>query len=302
MTRRAREVQRHSREISQAVQDWMKHLYNTNPWFVVTSALCMLASATFLTFVLIMEDFLHQGQPHEPGFVVIELYCDFVICLAVGTLVIFRGPNYFRTNWGVFESTIAFLSLTTLYIYEATSRANEEMVEQGETGVVGQTGVAQPYQQPYQTYEERYSNEELGFLDFFRDIIRICRLVVFVRMLSRVAESFRVLHDELTHQIQMKFDSSNLPGQFSPESEPRVDDLEAYSHQYGGKNFQSTDEGIEMQMEQVVSLPEISISTRPMRTVSSVTTAGNGSGSNGIGGGSLSSNESVNKSNYQTIG
>lgn len=143
----------------------MRHFYEQHPWAVTGMALVGVATGCFLTFVLIVEDFLHQHEQHSDGFVFIELLCDFVLCTHVAITSLYYGPAYFTNSWRLAEPVIAFLCITSLYVYEATSRAQEG----------------------------RVPHETIFALDLFRDIVRIARLVLFSRILMRTLKKYRTM-------------------------------------------------------------------------------------------------------------
>jgi len=130
-------------------------------------ALVGVATGCFLTFVLIVEDFLHQHEQHSDGFVFIELICDFVLCTHVAITSLYYGPAYFTDSWRLSEPVVAFLCITSLYVYEATSRAEEG----------------------------RVPHETVFALDMFRDIVRVARLVLFSQILMRTMKKYRAMTD-----------------------------------------------------------------------------------------------------------
>ena len=120
----------------------------------------------FLTFILIIEDFLHQNEQHSDGFVFIELLCDFVLCTHVAITALYYGNAYFRDSWTrLAEPVVAFLCITSLYVYEATARAAEG----------------------------RVSHETVLALDMFRDMIRVIRLFVFANIIKRTMRKYHAM-------------------------------------------------------------------------------------------------------------
>lgn len=149
-----------------AIQRHLQMFYYEHPWFVTSAALVMSGMGALLTFVLILEDFLHNDEQHSDGFVFVELLCDFILCTHVSVCSLYYGQRYFvKDRTRLAEPVIAFLCITSLYVYEATARAAEGRVSRG----------------------------TVFALDFFRDVVRLVRLVVFVRIVRRTARKYRIM-------------------------------------------------------------------------------------------------------------
>ena len=78
----------------------------------------------------------------------------------------YYGNAYFRDSWTrLTEPVVAFLCITSLYVYEATARAEEGMV----------------------------SHETVLALDMFRDMIRLVRLFVFGSIIKRTMRKYHAM-------------------------------------------------------------------------------------------------------------
>jgi len=148
------------------LREHLERFYYENPWFCTIGTLAMTSIGGFLTFVLVVEDFLHQNEQHSDGFVFVELVCDFLLCTHVAITALYYGQAYFRDSWTrLAEPVVAFLCLTSLYVYEATARAAEG----------------------------RVSHETILALDMFRDAIRIVRLFVFSSIVKRTIRKYHAM-------------------------------------------------------------------------------------------------------------
>lgn len=146
------------KSVTNIVRNHLKRCYYEYPWLITALSIVSSAIGLFLTFVLVVEDFLHQHEEHSDGFVLIELVCDFIFCTHIAIIGLYYGPQYFQESISRFaEPIVAFLCITSLYVYEATARADRGLV----------------------------SAETVIALDFFRDFVRVARLLLFMRMMVR---------------------------------------------------------------------------------------------------------------------